>query len=295
MSIDLHVHSTFSDGTLRPGELVAMAARGGLAAIAVTDHDTVEGTAEALLAGQEFGITVIPGLEMSVRHGELPLHILGYGIDPDCPVLKDALAGIQAARQIRNEAILARLADLGLAVSLAEVDAQSVMGQTGRPHFARLLVEKGLARDIDEAFTLYLGRGARAYVARQIYPAESAIAVIRQAGGVSVLAHPATADPSLRTISSTLTELKSLGLDGIEVYYPTHSASVRKKLTAFAKKFDLLVTGGSDFHGAIRPGTSLAGGPKFRVPAALLVELTKRMAERNRSSFLSGGIAEHFC
>ena len=284
MSIDLHVHSTFSDGTLRPAELVAMAARGGLAAIAITDHDTVEGTAEARLAGLEFGVRVIAGLEMSVRHGDLPLHILGYGIDPDCPALRDALAGIQAARLVRNHAILARLAELGLAVSMAEVDAWSAMGQTGRPHFARLLVEKGLARDIDEAFTHYLGRGARAYVARQIYPAESALAVIRQAGGVSVLAHPTTADPSLRAILPLLTELKALGLDGIEVYYPTHSASVRKKLSALAKKFGLLVTGGSDYHGAIRPGTSLAGGPKFRVPATLLVELVKRLDDGNRPS-----------
>lgn len=284
MSIDLHVHSTFSDGTLQPGELVAMAARGGLAAIAITDHDTVEGTAEARLAGRECGLTVIAGLEMSVRHGALPLHILGYGIDPDCPALLHALAGIQAARQIRNEAILARLADLGLAVSMAEVEAMSVMGLTGRPHFARLLVDKGLARDIDEAFTIYLGRGARAYVARQIYPAKAAIEVIRQAGGVSVLAHPASVDPSLRSMVSILTELKALGLDGIEMYYPTHSASIRKKISVLAKKFGLLVTGGSDYHGAIRPGTSLAGGPKFRVPATVLVELTKRLSEMNRPS-----------
>lgn len=281
MSIDLHVHSTFSDGTQRPSELVLLAAKGGLAAIAITDHDTVEGTAEACLAGEELGVTVIAGLEMSVRHRDLPLHILGYGIDPACPALRTALAGVQAARHIRNEAILARLADLGIAVSMAEISTRSAMGQAGRPHIARLLVEKGWARDIEEAFTLYLRRGARAYVARQIYTAEAAIAVIRQAGGVSVLAHPVTADPSLQIISSILAELKTLGLDGLEVYYPTHSAPARKKLTALAKKYDLLITGGSDFHGAIRPGTSLAGGPKFRVPATVLVELQKRLGKLN--------------
>jgi 3',5'-nucleoside bisphosphate phosphatase len=277
MSIDLHVHSTFSDGTKRPEELVELAFAGGLSVIAITDHDTVEGTAEAQQAGDRIGIQVIPGLELSVRHNDQALHILGYAFDPENPDLLATLTNLQEARHIRNEAILARLAELGIDVQMEEILRQSAMGQTGRPHIARVLMKKGYVCDMDEAFDQYLRRGAKAYVARRVYSADEAIALIHKAGGLSALAHPLNIDPSLRNIPSLLVELVALGLDGLEVYYPTHSAQARKKLAAMAKRYRLIATGGSDYHGEIRPGTTLAGGGKFRVPTSVLAELRQRM------------------
>lgn len=277
MSIDLHIHSTFSDGTLRPEQLISLAKAKGLTALALTDHDTMEGVASAVQAGEAAGVEVIPGLEISVVHHGNDMHILAYFSEVEHSGLTAALGELQTAREDRNKKILQKLNDLGISITLGELWNKSRVGQTGRPHIAQVLVEKGVVRNIDEAFLKYLKKGAKAYVSRFVYRAEEAIAMIREAGGVSVLAHPASLDRSLKKVPAVVAELVSYGLGGLECYYPTHSVRMRKTLLALAQEHKLVVTGGSDYHGDIRPGTTLAGGKNVRVPAALLVKLKERL------------------
>jgi len=172
-----------------------------------------------------------------------------------------------------------RLAGCGLAVSLEEVGGEAGKGQIGRPHLAKILVKKGYVPTHDEAFRQYLGRGARAYVPRPVHSAEEAITVLHAAGGIASLAHPVNIDPSLQSIPGLAAELTALGLDGIEAYYPTHNKSIRAKLVEIAGQNRLIVTGGSDYHGAIRPETCLAGSRRFRVPAQVGRALLVRLAE----------------
>lgn len=279
MCIDLHVHSTYSDGTLHPAELVELALARGLTAISITDHDTTEGTAEALEAAGHTGLLeVVPGIELSVVYNERHLHLLGYYIDPENSEMKSALADIQAARITRNGRIVEKLRKLGLKVNMPEIEAKSAVGQTGRPHIAQVLVEKNIARSMDDAFSRFLKQGAVAYVPRLVLEAGRAIALIRGAGGIAVLAHPATIDSSLRTIPEIVEQLAGAGLGGIEVYYPVHSVRNQKQLSALASRYGLVVTGGSDYHGDIRPGTMIAGGRNMKVPAELLQQLKDRLA-----------------
>lgn len=277
MSLDLHVHSTYSDGTLQPGELVELAAAKGLKAISITDHDTTAGTAEALEAGRRVGLEVIPGIELSVVFGDQHMHLLGYFIDPVNVGLHKALEAVQAARITRNIKIIDKIRSLGLEVRMSEVEKKSRVGQTGRPHIAQVLVEKNIARSMDDAFSRFLKRGAAAYVPRLMLDAEKAITLIREAGGLPVLAHPATIDNSLRKIPALLEQLVPAGLGGIEVYYPVHSAKNKKHLSALASRYDLVVTGGSDYHGDIRPGTMLAGGKNVYVPYEILQQLKDKL------------------
>jgi len=277
MSLDLHTHSTFSDGTLSPTMLVKLAKVKGLAGIAITDHDTVEGTSEALEAGRIAGIEVVPGIEMSVVFGEVHLHLLGYYVDQDDTALLAGLKEIQAARNWRNGRIVEKLIALGTEISLAEVEQKSPCGQTGRPHIAQVLVDKGVVASIDQAFSRFLGRGASAYVPRKIFDAADGIALICGAGGIPVLAHPVTIDNSLRKIPLLVDRLVALGLQGIEVYYPAHSRKNQKQLSALAERYGLVVTGGSDYHGDIRPGTMLAGGNNVYVPHSILEQLKRKL------------------
>lgn len=280
MSLDLHIHSTFSDGTMSPAELVALAGKKGLSAISLTDHDTLEGFEPAAKAAVGLALEVISGLEISVIHGGASLHILGYAMDTADPALNDALGRLQAGREKRNAAILERLAEKGIVVSPEDLRRISRSGQTGRPHIARLMLEKGAVWSMQEAFEKYLGRGACAYVSRTLLPAEEAIRLIRGAGGIVVLAHPLQVDQTLESLPALLRDLVPLGLDGLEGYYPTHSAKIRRKLADTAKKFGLLLTGGSDFHGDIKPGTTLAGGKNVYVPDEVIVIMKKLLESR---------------
>lgn len=280
MSIDLHTHSNFSDGTLTPTELVTLARDKKLSALALTDHDTMAGVDEALLAGGRMGVEVVPGIEVSVLHHQVEYHILGYWADPYNPDLAAALAILQGAREERNNRILQKLNGLGIPVTSSELQLVSARGQTGRPHIARLLVQHGVVGSINQAFEQFLKKGAAAYVSRFAYDATEVVMLLRQAGGLAVLAHPAQNDPELTRLPAVLAELVPAGLDGIEVYYPTHSHRIKKKLRALAGQYDLLLTGGSDYHGDVRPGTTLAGGGNIFVPLELLVKMKKRMASR---------------
>jgi predicted metal-dependent phosphoesterase TrpH len=271
--IDLHIHSTYSDGTLSPTAIVDLAEKTGVQAIALTDHDTMAGVAEALARGRQVGVEVIAGIEISAWHGNLPLHILGYRLRVDEPGLQHRLLRLQEGRRIRNARILANLNRLGIDLTLADLSTCSEHGQAGRPHIAHLLVRKGVVATEDEAFSRYLRRGAAAYAERFKYYVEEAITMIRDAGGIAVLAHPVNLDPGLTSIPGLLRELRHLGLQGVEIYYPTHSVPTIRKLKLIATQLDLLITGGSDFHGNNRSKAPLGGTRKSRVPHHLLEPL----------------------
>lgn len=278
MYIDLHVHSHYSDGSMSPSLLVGAAQRLGLAALSITDHDTIDGFGEALEAGAGAGIEIVPGLELSVTLDESSVHLLGYFFDCADAGLAAVLGRLQEGRKNRNSAILARLNVLGIAISEEELAAISGQGQSGRPHIASLLVKKKVVGSMDEAFCRYLARGGKAYQSRYVLPAKEAIEVVQQAGGLVFLAHPQQLEKAGKDVAAIVARLRHLGLDGVEVYYPTHSRAFRKKMLSIAKRLGLLVSGGSDYHGDIRPGTALASGG-YLVPGQLLKEMKARLAQ----------------
>lgn len=252
--VDLHTHSNASDGTMKPGELVRLAKERGLKAIALTDHDTIDGLAEAVAAGRQWGVEVIPGLEISARHPGGSMHIVGLFLDYEDALLSRRLAVLKEARKDRNPRIIAKLNALGIPLKMAQVERFSGRGQMGRPHIARALYEAGFVRSIQEAFDIYLGNEGKAYVSKFRFPPEEAIEMIREAHGVPVLSHPFTLGlPSPEALRERLQELAGLGLAGIEVFYPEHSPEQEALYLALARELGLLVTGGSDFHGDNKP------------------------------------------
>ncbi len=260
--IDLHVHSNASDGTFAPAEVVRLAREGGLKAMALTDHDTTAGLAEAVAAGETYGVEVIPGVEVSARFPGGSMHILGLGIDYDNGHLGERLAVLQNARAERNPQIIAKLNDLGIKITLEQVAKISGQGQMGRPHIARALMESGYVRSIQEAFDLYLRNDGKAYVPKFRFPPPEAIAMIKDVRGVPVLAHPFTLNlGSAFALRNTLTELKAMGLAGIEAIYSEHTPEQEALYLRLAQELDLLVTGGSDFHGDNKPEINLGKMP----------------------------------
>lgn len=277
MCVDLHLHSTYSDGTLSPADLVRRAAGRGLRCIALTDHDTVEGIAELHDQGRKNNIRVLSGLEVSATHRQYSLHILGYGIDHTNKELQRFLGQLQRGRTERNEKIIAGLRRLGHNVHLDELQAISLHGQTGRPHIAALLLSKGIVGSLNQAFNQYLRKGAPAWAGRFSFSAAESIDIIHRAGGMAVLAHPGQLDPELKFLPLLIFELVQRGLDGIEVYYPSHSASIRKRLLGMAKKYKLVATGGSDYHGDNGRHASMAGNSSgFCPPDTILAALDEK-------------------
>ena len=283
MCVDLHLHSVYSDGSATPAELIALAVDNGLRGVALTDHDTVEGVAEILRMGAQAGLTVLSGVEVSCSLRQHTLHMLGYGIDHTDPELHAWLAPLQSGRARRNEVILDKLRALGVAISDEEVERVSCCGQTGRPHIARLLIDKGVVDTFDAAFRLYLGRNKPAWERRFSYGAVETIAMIHRFGGIAVLAHPGQLDPEGRLQPLLIRELAGRGLDGIELHYPTHTRKMMKKLRAAAMANDLLVTGGSDYHGATRQLHPMAGTVRgIRPPGSILDAVLGRLEGRGR-------------
>jgi 3',5'-nucleoside bisphosphate phosphatase len=282
MSIDLHIHSIYSDGSQTPAELVRLAAGRRLSAISITDHDTMAGTVEALDTGEEQGVEVIPGLEISILHGDIYAHILGYGMERDDPDLIAGLSRIQKARDERNVKIIRKIVKLGIPITLEEVQGVSRVGQTGRPHIAKVLMAHGVVNNIIAAFENFLKKGAPAYVPRFVFDAEEAISMIKKAGGVAVLAHPIQIDQTLQSMPDLVAQLVGFGLDGIELFYPSQSANIRKKIRTIADRYKLIYTGGSDYHGDIRPGSHLAGGKNVVVPLTVLSALRGRILETKK-------------
>ncbi len=256
--IDLHVHSNASDGSYAPAEVVRQAKAGGLKAIALTDHDTVDGLPEAVAAGERLGVEVIPGVEISAQCPGCTMHILGLFVDYHNGLLDQRLAVLKQARLDRNPQIIAKLNALNIPITMARVEEISGGGQVGRPHIARALVEAGYVRSIQEAFDTYLRLGGKAYVSKFRFPPEMALAMIREAKGIPVLAHPFTLNlGSAFALKNRITELKGLGVVGLEVFYSEHTPEQETLYLKLARELNLLVTGGSDYHGQNKPEITL--------------------------------------
>lgn len=276
--IDLHTHSTASDGSYTPTELVRAAAEAGLAAVAISDHDCIDGLAEAISAGRELELEVVPGVEISLqRPGGGSMHMLGLWVDHLDPGLNQGLALLQEARAKRNPKIADKLVRLGIDISMAEVEAVAGGGQVGRPHFAQVLVEKGVVTNRQEAFGRYLGADGPAYVDKERFTPAKGMALLRGAGGLPVLAHPGILNLHPAVLAELVTELKAQGLEGLEAYYSEHRPATERQMLGLAAKLGLVVSGGSDFHGAPKPDIALGTGlGTLRVPVELLGGLKQR-------------------
>jgi 3',5'-nucleoside bisphosphate phosphatase len=269
--VDLHSHSTASDGSKSPSALVAAAKAAGLAAIALTDHDTMAGVAEAASAGEQAGVRVVPGVELSAVDDDREVHLLGLHIQRPA-VLEDALRTFRDTRETRARQIVEKLNTLGVTISFEDVLARAGDAAIGRPHVARVLIEGGWARDSRDAFDRYLGAGRPAYVPKHRLSVADAITLIHAGGGIAVVAHPG---PDGRR--ETLERYAGLGLDGVEVRHPGHTTEDMNRLGALAAFLGLLPSGGSDWHGA-------SEGPRvlgvMRVPAAWLERQDERVEAR---------------
>ena len=292
--VDLHCHSTASDGTFSPAEVVRLAQQRGLSALALTDHDTIGGISEAAAEAKRVGIDFLPGIEISA---EFPhpgtMHILGYGVDPQSEVLKDLTARLLEGRDNRNPRIIAKLNELGVSITMEEVERQAREGNpaeksvpasgekskwtsppdpnkplvVGRPHIAAILLRKGYVSSIKQAFDKYLAPGGLAYFDKERLTPRQALEMIRQSGGVPVLAHPI----QLRTendaqLERILKDLLDLGLMGLEVIHSDHNAELIDKYTALADRYHLLKTGGSDFHGTNKKDIDLGMANGRKIP-----------------------------
>jgi predicted metal-dependent phosphoesterase TrpH len=261
--IDLHLHTNKSDGQYSPRELVGLAAEKGVSLMAITDHDTTDGVAEGAEAAREAGIDFIPGIEISVK-GNKELHILGYYIDCEHAELIRMNAEFMRLRRLREDRIHGYLAEKGVSVSREKVRGYTLGGQVGRPHFARALVDAGYAEDFKDAFVKYLASPEFYAIERPKPSPAVGIGTIRAAGGVAVLAHPVSLRLSERETDALLAELVSVGLQGLECYYSSHSPELVRLYVSLARKHGLVVTGGSDFHGEcvkhdVRIGEGLNG------------------------------------
>lgn len=271
--IDLHVHSTASDGTLTPFSLVRYAWEHGINIMALTDHDTVAGVPEALASAEQLrrecgaDITVIPGIEIAAGFRDSEIHILGYRIDPSHEVFSRMLSDMQTSREHRNELIAQKMRDAGLDITVDELQRTSGSVTITRAHFAGYLVRIGYCSGIREAFERYLDNGRQFYVAREYINRPKAIATIHEAGGKAVLAHPLKYGVSGRELEDLVSELKGYGLDGIETYYSSNISNDEDTVRHLAIKYDLCMTGGSDFHGEHKPGLEIGVGfGNLRIP-----------------------------
>jgi predicted metal-dependent phosphoesterase TrpH len=266
LGIDLHIHSTASDGSLTPAEIIDHAQKLNLAAIAITDHDSIYGSKEALRTGIPPSLKFLTGVEISAAHpaffpGSGSFHILGYGIRIDNHALNQTLNKLREARKNRNPQIIKRLNELGFKISLEDVKLTVADGQLGRPHIAYAMIKKGFVESMDEAFDKFLGAGKPAYVDKERIGCEQAIKMIRGARGVPVLAHPAllNIDDDWQ-MDELIRNLIKIGMRGIEAYYPEHSSEQTQLYKELAIKYDLLMTGGTDFHGSITPKIKMGTG-----------------------------------
>jgi 3',5'-nucleoside bisphosphate phosphatase len=267
--VDLHTHSTASDGARTPRDVVIAARAAGLSAFALTDHDTIAGLPDARATGAEIGIRVVNGVELSAVEGPLETHILGLHLSDESE-LERRLVLLREMRVSRAVRIVERLNTLGVPVTFDAVLQQAAGGAVGRPHVARAIIAGGWVSDLREAFDRYLGNGKAAFVPKDHLAIAEAIGLIHRAGGVAVLAHPGQLGTRER-----IAPLVSLGLDGVEVLHPSHSWDDSQRLDALATEFDLVRSGGSDWHGA--PDGSRTLG-MMRVPSQWLTDQEARVA-----------------
>jgi 3',5'-nucleoside bisphosphate phosphatase len=274
MAVDLHTHSTASDGSETPSALVDKAVDLGLSAFALTDHDTLEGIEEARTSAERAGIELIPGTELSLDH-EGGMHLVVLFLEPGPGPLQDQLAELQFGRGGRNAAIVELLDVLGMPMSLDEVIEQSGGGTVGRPHIAAVMMSKGYVESINEAFDMWLGAGKPAYAARPRLSPEEAIGLARDSGGVPVLAHPHTLGINRsHEMADLLVRLRSAGLIGLEALCAAYQRHEREGYTDLAHRFGLIASGGSDYHGTYKPNLELGTGyGDLAVPDVVLDEL----------------------
>lgn len=282
--IDLHIHTTASDGTSTPSQILSVARQLKLGAIAITDHDTLDGVRESIRLGIPPSVQFLTGVEISATPPppfRCPgsFHILGYGIRPEDPVLNQILFQLQDARKNRNPRIIERLNHLGLDLTLEEVNQIAGDGLLGRPHIARLMVKKGYARSINDAFDNYLGKGKPAYVDKFRVDTSQAIKLISAAGGLPVLAHPYLLETeSEKELEDLVIMMKAVGLKGLEVYYPDHPPEHTAQYMELAQKHGLLMTGGTDFHGSLKPEVQMGiGRGDFFVPYEIYEKLQQNL------------------
>ncbi len=269
--VDLHVHTTASDGTVAPRELVRRAAEMGLRALAITDHDTIFGHAEAMAAGLDYGVEIIPGIEISTKYGTA-VHILGYCLEDLVPIL----GTIVSDRDRRNRKIAELMAADGLPVSYRAMK-ERFGPAIGRPHFGRLLVEFGLAADVNDAFARYVGKGQKYYIPRTSIDLDSSVEAVAASGGVPVLAHPFQYGRDDAQLRALIKRCMDHGLRGIECRYSGYDAGQTAYLERLAEEYGLLKTGGSDFHGGNKPEICLGSG--IRGELAVPYEWLERLKE----------------
>lgn len=281
MLIDLHLHSTASDGRWTPDELVAEARARGLDGFALTDHDTVAGVPAAMEAARDAGLWCIPAIEINADAGDEYLHILGYGINYDCQALREGVAAMRAARRARAEAMLARLTALDCPLTMADVEAQAGDRAIGRPHIGAALVAVGYVPDKATAFARLIGEAAPAYVKRARVTPAQAISRIHTSGGLAVLAHPGNyRDPWAR-----LEAMLAAGVDGIEAYHARHTSEQADTFRAWAADHHVLITGGSDSHG---PDAFAAFDHAARIPAWVGDAVLAALGRRPRADDVAG-------
>lgn len=272
--IDLHLHSTFSDGLHTPGELVKFAYEHGLAAISITDHDCLDGFRKLPEATAGTGIEFVSGIELSCEYRGRDLHILGFGVDVDDTPFQNMLTRFRDSREERGIKIIEKLKDVGVSIDQDAVFAKAGEGALGRPHIAEALVEGGYAKDFSEAFNKYIGENCPAYVEKFKMTPADAVGHIHASGGLALVAHAGYYLDDLNSFH----QLLDCGFDGIEAYHPTHSNGVVKTLSNIAKERAMIISGGSDFHGFAERDS--VGEPK--VPYEIFEEITSRL---NPSTF----------
>ena len=250
MIVDFHIHTTASDGTLTPEQLVGEIGKRSIPYFAITDHDTIDGL--EILEKIPKNLTPVTGVEISAEFDKT-LHILGYGFDPKHPDLTDSLNELQDYRKARNRQILEKMRRYGMVISMAELIDEAGSDLVGRPHFAALMVRKGYVDSFQEAFDRYLKKGAPLYMDKKRFDPDKAIDMIHAAGGIAVMAHPYQTKLEGRDLENLVKELVSYGLDGIEVFYSQHTPQMICEYKGYARQYDLIATGGSDFHGANKP------------------------------------------
>lgn len=262
---DLHLHTIFSDGTYTPEELILQSIKAGLSCIAVADHDTVEAVGPCMEIGREKGIEVLPGIELSTEYEGFEVHILGYLIDYKREDFLKKLEFLKTNRIERVHKIIAKLKEMGIVLEAEAVFEIADVGTTGRLHIARAMLKKGLVKSLSEAFGKYIGDKSPAYVAGFKFSPKEAISLIKDVGGIAVLAHP-----YVLSRDELIPEFVSSGLRGLEVYYPEYSQSMINFYLEMAKKYNLLVTGGSDCHGSAKPEVRIGS---IKIPYELVEKL----------------------
>lgn len=278
--LDLHLHTTHSDGSCTPTEVVGLAHQANVTALAITDHDITSGISEAIAVGEQYGIEIIPGVEISSIMGNSELHILGYFLDWENSLLNERFKSLRDSRHRRNPQIVDRLQNLGIDITYDEVRALAGSDSVGRPHIARALMDKGVVTSAKEAFDRFLGDGKPAYVPRELPSPTEAIQWIKAARGLAVLAHPTWVKLTDQTLAELILQLKANGLDGVEVYYSTHAARQTREYLRLAQQLGLLVTGGSDFHGLTKPDIEVGiGKGSLHIPTTLLPKMKEKAAQ----------------